>query len=697
MIVSIGPRDGVGLANFPGSCKMLRVLVPLWAMLVRVTAAKSLPLRRQLQSTTVAEVIQNDLTYRTLAAAVLQAGFMETLSGAGPLTVMAPTNSALALLDDDYMTTLTNDAGFALHLANFLQFHVTEGAWASSNLTTGQMLTMLNGESINVEADNGPITLLTDSGSTAIISFPDLVADNGYVHGLNAALLPSWYAQDLVDASGAFFRSNLVSAGLEDVVRGGQMTVLVPTTEAFVSLPGDVFENMDLLAEIMKYHLIADVLPSTALTTGSLPTMEGSSVDVVVGSDGSVTFNGVPVVEANVLARNGIIHRLDAVLTPSSSAPAIPGVATPVPAATTSAPVTEPPSPPSTPAPGTTAPPSPGPTSSLPNVADRLALDEDWSTLTTALEAAGVMDALRAAGNITGFAPVNDAFSALDPELLERLFQPEWIAHLQGVLLLHATPGYFGFAELTDGLVLPMLDGETTSIQIGDTGSIFIYGPDLQPAVVIASDIIGRNGVLHKIDNVLLPANLDKDLVEVLTDMGFSSFLNLVEMANLTETLKTGLFTVLAPTQDAIAALDPSVLANLEANPTGLATLINYHLIPKLAPSLLLGNETLVTRSEQRVLVTSCPCGSGYAFNDIPTNATDILASNGLIYALEGVLTPLDATVAPTPAPSPAPTVARSPTPSPVPAPGTRDTSGVRRMGPMVATMMASSVLMAVI
>jgi len=105
------------------------------------------------------------------------------------------------------------------------------------------------------------------------------------------------------------------------------MQFTAPTNEAFAALPeGSVEalllpENIDILTEILTYHIVAADLPSNALDTGSVPTINGAEVDVVVSDDG-ITVNGANVIIADVQACNGVIHVIDAVLLPPQSPPA---------------------------------------------------------------------------------------------------------------------------------------------------------------------------------------------------------------------------------------------------------------------------------------------------------------------------------------------------------------------------------------
>lgn len=110
-------------------------------------------------------------------------------------------------------------------------------------------------------------------------------------------------------------------AGLEDAVATTTMTLLAPTNDAFAKLPQTTLDfltdamNNDALVEVLTYHVLPGVYPSTLLSDGmTIDTLEGTPVTVSV-TMGSVMFNGATVTAANVLANNGLVHVIDTVLT----------------------------------------------------------------------------------------------------------------------------------------------------------------------------------------------------------------------------------------------------------------------------------------------------------------------------------------------------------------------------------------------
>lgn len=123
----------------------------------------------------------------------------------------------------------------------------------------------------------------------------------------------------------------------------------------------------------------------------------------------------------------------------------------------------------------------------------------DHTTLVAAVSAAGLVETLNGAGPFTIFAPTNAAFSALPEGTVESLLLPENKDQLTGILTYHVVAGNVMAADLSDGQVVPTLNGQELTVSIAD-GKVSING-----ATVTAADLSGSNGVIHVIDSVVLP------------------------------------------------------------------------------------------------------------------------------------------------------------------------------------------------
>lgn len=129
---------------------------------------------------------------------------------------------------------------------------------------------------------------------------------------------------DIASKNGSFntLVAALKAADLVDVLSGeGPFTVFAPTDEAFAALPEGTVEallkpeNKALLVKILKYHVVAGEVPSTAIQSGKVTTVEGTPVDVSVAED-AITVNKAKVILADVKASNGVIHAVDQVILP---------------------------------------------------------------------------------------------------------------------------------------------------------------------------------------------------------------------------------------------------------------------------------------------------------------------------------------------------------------------------------------------
>ena len=123
------------------------------------------------------------------------------------------------------------------------------------------------------------------------------------------------------------------------------------------------------------------------------------------------------------------------------------------------------------------------------------------TTLVTALDAAGLVEALQAPGPFTVFAPTDDAFAALPEGVLDQLVQPENKDALTKVLTYHVVEGAVMAADVTDGEV-PTLEGQSLTLSTAD-------GVTVNGATVTTADVEASNGVIHLIDTVLLPPDFD--------------------------------------------------------------------------------------------------------------------------------------------------------------------------------------------
>lgn len=139
---------------------------------------------------TIIDVAADNPDFSTLVAAVQAADLVDTLSGDGPFTVFAPTNDAFAALPegtvDELLLPENQDA-----LATILTYHVVSGAVMSSDLSDGQEVETVQGETLTVGVSDSGVTLTDAGGNTVNVVMADVEASNGVIHAIDGVVLPS--------------------------------------------------------------------------------------------------------------------------------------------------------------------------------------------------------------------------------------------------------------------------------------------------------------------------------------------------------------------------------------------------------------------------------------------------------------------------------------------------------------------------
>ena len=137
----------------------------------------------------------------------------------------------------------------------------------------------------------------------------------------------------------------------------------------------------------------------------------------------------------------------------------------------------------------------------LPNkdIVDTAVAAGSFKTLTTALNAAGLVETLKGKGPFTVFAPTDEAFAKLSAGTVESLLKPENKQKLTSILTYHVVAGNVKAADVVKLSSAKTLNGQSVMIKtLG--GKVFING-----ATVVKADIATTNGTIHVIDTVLLP------------------------------------------------------------------------------------------------------------------------------------------------------------------------------------------------
>jgi len=328
------------------------------------------------------------------------------------------------------------------------------------------------------------------------------------------------------------------------------------------------------------------------------------------------------------------------------------------------------------------------------NILELAAATPDLSTLVTAINATAggapvgvegnIAQLLTLRGPFTVFAPTNEAFAALPAGVLANLLKPENVVQLSRILQYHIANGDVISELISDGDQFDTFCQADYIAPIPVTATVNATGIFINNARVTTANVLASNGVVHIIDQVLIPPTI-VDVAANTPDI--STLVTALKAGDLVDTLSgAGPFTVFAPTNEAFAALPAGVLANLlkPENKAALVDVLTYHVHVAAATDreqyLLARNFCqglkYKTLEGNTLAVTAVTGGDGsgccgrvpnctIVINTAKITTADVPGVNGVVHIIDAVLLP-----GPPPTPTPAPPPA--PTPPPTPAPGTK-------------------------
>ena len=414
-------------------------------------------------SNTIVDIAVSDANFSILVEAVTKAGLVGALSNpTADLTVFAPTNAAFqSLLTELGYASL--DAVPADALKNILLYHVIGQKALSSGLTTGYYSSLspgpAEGLTVSMYIDKAALKI----NNRASITQADIMADNGVIHVIDKVILPLSVTGHAV-ANSNF--SSLVAAVTKADLAGalddasGTYTVFAAVNQAFADLFTELDVTLDdltaeALTPILLYHVLGSVVKASDVASGYVSTLAGAqsrNVSLLIDvTDNGVKLNGASnVVATDVVATNGIIHAIDKVILP-------------------------------------------------PTVVDIALANSNFTHLVSAVVRAGLVDALKADGPFTVFAPTNDAFEALFTALGVTDVNGIDVETLTSVLLGHVVSGNVASTALSSGSVPTLNEGQSLAIVV--SSGVTING-DIN---VVLADVQGSNGIVHVIDKVILP------------------------------------------------------------------------------------------------------------------------------------------------------------------------------------------------
>lgn len=262
------------------------------------------------------------------------------------------------------------------------------------------------------------------------------------------------------------------------------------------------------------------------------------------------------------------------------------------------------------------------------NIVETAVAAGQFKALVKAVEAAGLAETLSGPGPFTVFAPTDDAFAKLQEGTLESLLKnPD---ALKSVLLFHVVPGKVMAADVVKLTAAKTALGQSAQIDASN-------GVRVERAIVVKTDIVATNGVIHVIDAVIMPRN---DVIEAARSAGsFKTLLTAIETADLTDTLRgAGPFTVFAPTDEAFGKLPKETLDGLLKDKAKLASVLKYHVVPgKVMAGEVVKLKTAKTAQGQSVKIDT---SDGVMVDNAKVVKTDVPTTNGVIHVIDTVLLP---------------------------------------------------------
>ena len=565
--------------------------------------------------------------FTTLIAAIDAAGLTSTIDDASAtLTVFAPTDAAFALLGGAAINDLLADPDA---LSDILLYHVVSGTALDSAAATdavGTTIEMANGDRVGVSAKNDSLFL-----NLSKVTATDIQADNGVIHVIDAVLMPPADAtpseSTIVNIAAADERfTTLVAAlgatGLDTVLASqtDTFTVFAPTDAAFEAMGSAnvtaLLGDLDNLTEILQQHVITgaavDAVTAYSLSGNAATTVGGAEVPISISSKRELRVGGAKVIIADIHASNGVIHVIDTVIVGAAGLPT--------------------------------------PTLNIVEVATAAG---GFEILLELLSEAGLDGALTDADkSFTVFAPTDAAFHKLGVFPLAFLLGNPAI--LADTLLYHV---YADSVVLADGAIsvaasdqsiLEMANataeksGGRTALSLSDTGLT------VNLASVTSANVMASNGVIHVIDDVMLPPRSRGDVTTNIVDTAraaetFTFFVAALEMTGLVDALSDpdSNFTVFAPTNAAFHLLGDDALNALLADTEALTTLLKNHVIAGSAVDAVTAyslNGTMLETLSGKTVEVAIDDGS-LLIQGAKVISSDIYTTNGIIHVIDRVIT----------------------------------------------------------
>ncbi|KYK20032.1 hypothetical protein AYK25_09205 [Thermoplasmatales archaeon SM1-50] len=268
----------------------------------------------------IVDTASADPDFETLVTAIVAADLDETLSDENAqFTVFAPTDTAFAALDPEFLANLVdNDTA---NLTKILTYHVVSGKKMSTDLSDGMRVKTVQGKYITIAIENGNVYV-----DNAMVTTADITCSNGVIHVINAVIIPKDNIVETAIENADFetLVTAIVAADLDETLsdENAQFTVFAPTDTAFAALDPVFLANLvdndtANLTKILTYHVVSGKIMSSDLSNNmTVTTVEGTTITITI-DDGKVYVNDdAMVISPDIECSNGVIHVIDKVIFP---------------------------------------------------------------------------------------------------------------------------------------------------------------------------------------------------------------------------------------------------------------------------------------------------------------------------------------------------------------------------------------------
>ncbi|TDH07271.1 hypothetical protein EPR50_G00104200 [Perca flavescens] len=511
-----------------------------------------------------------------------RAQLRDEIEGPGSFTFFAPSNEAWAALPTEILDALVSNVN--IELLNALHYHMVDRRLTSEELRHGSSFaSMYQDFHVHIHHySNGIVTV-----NCARLIKPDQHATNGIVHVVDRVITAiSNNVHTLLDVDDDLetLRTAMAAAGLTTMLEEeGQYTIFAPTNEAFDKIPPETLKRIlgdpIALRDLLNYHILKHMQCAESIVAGTpMETLQGTTLEV--GCDGGdMTLNGKAIVtKKDQLGTNGVVHYINELLIPDSA-----------------------------------------------KVLLELAEGPSVATATKLFVEAGLSPHLTGSEALTMLAPLEDAFRGSDTTMT-----PD----LRKLMTNHILKQRLSSKSLYHGQQLETLGGLKLRV--------FVYRNNLciENACIAAHDKTGRFATMFTVDKVLTPPM--GTVMDVLkADNRFSLLVGAVQTAGMTELLnQQGALTFFAPTNDAFNALLPAERNRLMRSRSELSTMLRYHLGDELLVSGAVDSHTRVKPLQGEKLELGVRNQTVYV-NRVPVADADLMATNGVVHAVNSIIKPL--------------------------------------------------------